>query len=181
MINDTKQGDTYVDDTFEGGFVGFMSIGGQTAFENLEIPGGECSETCHCNGEYSICNDGRDPEAFVEEIGDVMVAYCQIDDENGYAAYQGDTPSGPPRMYYEPNIDLNGEQGSGYVIFHEDDIKAYCLGETDPLNCAYKWVTRDWQDGVWFIDTNMNTLVCPQECDDTDSDTDTDTDTITDG
>ena len=120
----------------------------------------------------TICNDGRDNSAYVEEIGADMVGYCQIEDENGYPAYAAPTPSGDAKMYYEPNIEGNDEYGSGYAIFHEGDIKAYCLNETNPLNCSYKWMTRDWGDAIWFIDTNMNTFLCDQTCDDMDIDSD---------
>ena len=118
----------------------------------------------------TICNDGRDSSAYVEEIGADMVAYCQIDDENGYPAYVAPTPSGDAKMYYEPGIPGDGVSGSGYAIFHEGGIKAYCVNETTPLNCSYKWVTRDFAPDTWFIDTNMKTFLCNQTCEDDDSD-----------
>ena len=100
-----------------------------------------------------------------------MREYCEIGiDNNGYIRYAAPTLSGIAEMYYEENINENGEQGSGYVIFHEGSIKAYCLNETDPLNCGYKWVTRDWDPNTWYIDTDMNTLSCNfTECGDADN------------
>ena len=118
----------------------------------------------------AICNDGRNSSAYVEEIGHDMVAYCQIGEESGYPSYGAPTPSGRAEMFYMRRIDRNTAMThlptntSGYVIYHEGGIKAYCVDETDPLNCGYKWVTRGWDSNTWYTDTTMDTFSCDSDC-----------------
>ena len=86
----------------------------------------------------TLDNTGRNESAFMDEIGNDMVAYCVNGTKNGYAYYRTILSTLEiAEMYYEDVIVLNARDiGSGYVIYVGSPkwMRAYCLDETNPLD-----------------------------------------------
>ena len=106
-----------------------------------------------------MCNAGRNLSLRYDELGSYAVPYCFITfDNDGYPIFEALTPSGIASMEYNASIAAAGG-AAGYVIWHEGDIRAFCVGESDPVNCGNSWYVMDWA-GEFVLDGAMDTFDC---------------------
>ena len=123
------------------------------------------SDLCPCDGQNTICINNTNINIQNMVFNTIngysqFMAYCQMNTtKNGYPQFMA--YSTKIHIFYNNTIIIEDEIiGSGYVMYAQSSLTAYCLDEIDALNCSHKWFVQDSQLDTFKKDDHISTSIC---------------------